>query len=128
MSESGSAWIQDLFANGERLASASLGHVETVAALNRRLDERALAAVEPQLKADWRNMIRLQMAAETDETAAELARRYKLRGTDAVHLAAALTLHKALAEVDEVVLVASDRELLAAAQDAGLRVRDPAIG
>jgi predicted nucleic acid-binding protein len=60
------------------------------------------------------------------QLASECARRYQLRGADAVHLAAAQRLRDLLAGDDRLFLVASDRELLVAAADAGFSVEDPA--
>ena len=62
-------------------------------------------------------MTRLQITGKVMERAAGLARRYKLRGADAVHLASALDLQWVLAGINEPVsLVASDYELLEAAK------------
>jgi predicted nucleic acid-binding protein len=60
--------------------------------------------------------------------AVRLARGYKLRGADAVHLATALGANDALVGTGStVVLVASDEDLLAVAQQTGLTVENPAI-
>jgi len=54
-----------------------------------------------------------------------LARNLALRGADAVHLASALLLKGQLAAEDQLVLIASDRELNIAAQSFSLPVVDP---
>ncbi len=126
--ERGSTRVHSLFARRERIASATLGYVEAVAALSRRLSEEDFALVESRLKLDWQNMTRLQLTDEVVERAVNLARRYRLRGADAVHMATALNLDAALAEInDAVILVASDDELLDAARADGLRVENPAL-
>jgi predicted nucleic acid-binding protein len=85
-----------------------------------------LAHVEPRLEADWQNMARLPITGEVMDRAVDLARQYKLRGADAVHLATALALQKILETVNEpVVLVASADELLKGAQSARLSVENP---
>ncbi len=123
--------IVRLFGSGERLASSGLGYVEVASALarqqaHRKLDEQKLAHLQEQLKVDWNDLPTLPLSEELVERAAELAQHYHLRGADAIHLAAALSLQNALAQTNEtVVLVTSDRELLAAAKDAGLAVEDP---
>lgn len=125
--EDGTLWVRSLFDKGERMATASLGYVETVAALSRRLSEAEFVRVEPQVKLDWQNMARFDLTNSILERAVELARQHKLRGADAVHLATASDLHRSLAEIQEAaILVASDRELLAAAQAMELPVQNPA--
>ncbi len=126
--ELGSSRVHSLFDRRERIACVSLGYVEAVAALSRRLTADDLARVELRLKLDWENMTRLQITGDMIDQAANLARQYKLRGADAVHLATALDLHRVLADINEpVVLVASDDELLEAARAAGLQVENPLL-
>jgi predicted nucleic acid-binding protein len=72
-------------------------------------------------------MIRLPVTGQLIEQAVDLARRYRLRGADALHLTAALQLHGILTGVGEsVFLVSSDDELLKAALGHGLQVENPA--
>lgn len=124
--EPGSGWVHSLFARRRRIASSALGHLEAVAALSRRLPRGELALLEPRLESDWQNMARLPLTGEVIDQAVDLARRYRLRGADALHLATALALGKTLAAIEEpVVLSASDDELLSAERDAGLRVENP---
>ena len=56
-----------------------------------------------------------------------LTHRRRLRGYDAVHLAAALTVLPALSEAGlaPLVFVTADRDLLQAANAEGLEVEDP---
>jgi uncharacterized protein len=125
--ERGSLWVTSLFDRQEQIASVSLGYVETMAALSRRLPTDDLGLVEPLVKADWQNMIRLPFTGQLVEQAVDLARRYRLRGADAVHLTAASQLRGVLTSVGEsVVLVSSDDELLKAALAHGLQVENPA--
>jgi predicted nucleic acid-binding protein len=124
--ESGSAEVHRLFQQRERMASSSLGYVEVVAALARRVVPNDLAFVNERLKNDWRDMAHVPVAESVMHRAAEFARQYKLRGADAVHLATALELRTSLTSLDEdVVLVASDDTLLHAAEAAGLSVFNP---
>jgi hypothetical protein len=57
----------------------------------------------------------------------ELTQRQKLRGYDAVHLAATLTLNDTLIEAQfpPITFVAADDNLLEAAQSEGLSIRNP---
>ena len=124
--EIGSGRVRALFLRSEQIASASLGYVETVAALSRRLLEPDAAIVASKVRADWQSMIRLHIVPAIADKAAELARQYKLRGADAVHLAAALSLQNSLSGTNEpLILVASDAELLEAACQERLAVEDP---
>jgi uncharacterized protein len=78
------------------------------------------------LKTDWKQLIEVPITTELINQAVELAERYKLRGADTIHLAAALNLQSVFAETsDPVTLVSSDAELLQAAQVAGLLTQDP---
>ena len=131
--EPGSGWVMLLFDERERLASSNLGYVEVASALarqqeSRNLDQQKLEQLQEQLKADWTDLTGFPLTVELAERAVVLAQRYKLRGADAVHLAAALGLQNRLAAINEtVVVVSSDRELLEAARDAGLKVENPAL-
>ena len=125
----GSVWVRALFEHQPRLAAANLGYVEAVAALRRRLPGDDWERVQAQLSIDWQNMMQLETSRAVIERAVILARQFKLRGADAVHLAAALLLHELLAEVSEsVVLVASDDELLSTAELEGLHTENPCTG
>lgn len=123
--EPGSAWVHNLFDRDEYIASSTLGYVEVIAALSRRLPPVDFTHVEPRLESDWQSMSSLPLTATVMERAADVARKYRLRGADAVHLAAALDFQKEFAAIDRVVFVASDTELLKGAQAAGLPVENP---
>ena len=124
--EAGSASLHALFARGPRLATATLGYVETVAALSRRLAGEQRYRSLSRLEQDGRYLALLDVDRPVITQAADLARQYQLRGADAIHLAAALRLQDILApEKEELTLVGSDRELLTAAQHAGLLTQDP---
>ena len=126
--EDGSSRVDDLFEHGERIATSDLGYVETVAALARRLSSEQWPDVETSLQLDWHAMMRFDVSQSVVYRALQLAHKYKLRGADAVHLATALELQKVAGDASEsVVLVAADRELLQAAEAAGLAVENPAV-
>ncbi|MFB3891069.1 MAG: type II toxin-antitoxin system VapC family toxin [Phycisphaerae bacterium] len=126
--EAGTAWIEQFWRGGPRIGVSPLGLVEVAAAIARRhagqkvpadVTNRVLASV----RQDYAMFTRVDFVAPVEEVGVELARRHRLRGADAVHLASALHLRQT-ADGD-VVMVASDAELLAAARAEGLRVLDP---
>ena len=131
--EPGSGWTTRLFESGNPLASSVLGYIEVASALTRqqvprKLDEDKLAQLQQQLEEDWGDLTGFPLTDETVGRAVRLARGYKLRGADAVHLATALGVNDALVGTgNSLVLVASDEDLLAVAQQTGLTVENPAI-
>ena len=131
--EPGSDWITRLFQSGDPLASSVLGYIEVGSALSRqqvprKLDQEKLARLQQQLEEDWADLAGLPVTDEVVGRALRLARGYKLRAADAVHLATALGVNDALVGTgNSLVLIASDEDLLAVAQQTGLAVENPAI-
>lgn len=130
--ETGTTWVQDLFAQNPPIACASLGLIEVMATLARKRKTREidLSLFEQkvqELEEDWDRFIQVHLTAEAVDIAKELARDLALRGADAVHLASALLLQRRFVDEDErLILVTSDHELKKAAQSSGLVVIDPA--
>ena len=85
---------------GPAWLTATLGYVETLAALCRRLSREAVKT-ESRLAADWQNMLSMELSFDVMEQAADLTRQYRLQGADAVHLAVALHLRSLLGGVEE---------------------------
>ena len=124
--EPGSQQAELIWDTSEIVASSALLVVEARAAL-------AAAARAARLSASDHRSAKRQLAALVDELtlvemterligdAAELAEQEALRGYDAVHLAAAIT-------VDAIVLTSADATLCAAAQRRGLHVANPLAG
>jgi hypothetical protein len=131
--EPGSDWMMRLFESGNPLASSVRGYIEVASALARqqvprKLDEEKLAQLQQQLEEDWGDLTGFPLTDEVVGRALRLVRGYRLRGADAVHLATALGVNDALAGTgDSLVLIASDEELLAAAQQVGLAIENPGI-
>ena len=122
--ESGTEEVRTLFQGGERIGSSRFGYIEVIAALSRRIP--AISA-ESQLTTDWAMMFRLPITETVVLRAAEIAREHRLRAADAVHLATAMDWREDLAPSGErVVFLASDIELLAAAEGVGFAVLNPA--
>jgi predicted nucleic acid-binding protein len=69
----------------------------------------------------------ISLASQHVDEAIELTARHKLRGYDAVHLACALYLNRLLLDsnLPPLTFIASDQDLLQAAQAEGLAVDDP---
>lgn len=120
--EGGTIAAQEIWLGADRLASIRLARVEARAALAQAA--RAARISAEHLRSSTQDLeglfVQLDLA-DVDDTlvrqAAELAQAQALRAYDAVHLAAALQV----AEPD-LVLVAGDRALLAAAESVGLMV------
>jgi uncharacterized protein len=129
--EPGSTWIARLFERNERLASTGLGYVEVMSALVRqqlphKFNQRKLKQLQELLQADWEGLTGVPLTNEIMEQSVSLAQLHRLRGADAIHLAAALSLKTVLTGTKQtVILITSDQELLQAAKDAGLKTTDP---
>lgn len=111
-----------LWNESTRVASVRLLYPEARAALARaqrmgRLTRSQLERAVVELDAIVTEVDHVELTAELARTAGELAQSHRLRGYDAVHLAAAA----AIADGD-LVMVTGDLELAAAAQQLGLSV------
>jgi predicted nucleic acid-binding protein len=110
-----SAWL-----SADRRVSSLLLYPEACAAIARaqrigRLGGSALLRAERRVEALWAAVDRLEMTEELARRAGGFAQTHGLRAYDAVHLASAVSVAD-----DDVVLVAADRELVAAAQMIGI--------
>lgn len=129
--ETGSPWVGEFFGQQQRIACAALGYVEVTATLARKSKAQEMAAPAfeeklQELRDDWSRFFQVKVTDEVTDLAVDLARNLALRGADAVHLAAALWFRGLLsAEEDQLVFVASDRELKNGARSSGLEVVDP---
>jgi uncharacterized protein len=80
------------------------------------------------IRSDWRKLVSIIDADDqVIRRAMDVVERYALRGYDAVHLAAALTLRdlRAAAGLPALVFVSADQEQLQAAVQEGFTVEDP---
>ncbi len=120
--EAGSDAAGQLWDEASRLVSVRLAHVEARAALAQaartsRISAQNLASARRELQG---LVVQLEFVEVDDELvrqAADLAESQALRAYDAVHLAAALEVLD-----PDLVLVAGDHALLAAAQASGVSV------
>ena len=116
--EKGSALVTDLIDRESPMATAKIAYVETYSGFTRKLREKQLSAAQysracQQFESEWPAYVRVDTRDEILQLARDLIRRHPLRGFDAIHLASALTLKKALGE--EVIFAAADIRLLQAA-------------
>ena len=102
--------------------------VESVAARTmsgKSLVDLPYQALLASFASDLRDYLSLeQVDGDMVNYAIEMTRRTRLRPADSVHLASALAL-RAKNESEELVVVASDKELLAAVQAAGIKTLNP---
>ena len=124
--EATSPACREFWNTADAVTSTRLLYVEAVAALARAERAGRMTADEPHRATALLDRMIVEIeAVEVDErlvrTAADLARRFGLRGYDAVHCAAA-------AQLDEPDLVAAsgDKHLLAAWRELGIATYDPA--
>lgn len=122
--EAGSSEVLALLGDGTALiGSALITQVEMAAALEKaarfnKLAQRLIAASWQDFLGDWAAFTRIQVSEALIARASQVAFDFKLRGYDALHLAAAMAWQEALAE--PVTLATFDRELWLAARQARL--------
>jgi len=132
--KTGTAWVRALCDSpGQVIAVALFGLAEVAAAVNGKrrggaMEQVASDAILTDLKADAASRYALLDVDQfvVDE-AIELTCRHRLRGYDAIHLACALRLNRALVGLDlaPLSLVSTDDDLLKAAQTEGLFAENP---
>lgn len=133
--EVGSVWVSGLFtaALANRIVVAAITRVEVVAALTRRVRSGTItqadaAAACALFLTDFPTDIRSVLITDALlSRAVQLAQIYKLRGYDAVQLAAGVEVNQLClaAGLTPLIFVSADKELNAAALAEGLAVDDP---
>ena len=108
-----------------KVATGVITRVETASAVARLIRLHAITNEEgeriwDEFSEDWGIITRLHITPQGIERAASLARKYTLRGYDAVHLASALLWQEKLNM--PVTLATFDRELWLAGQKSGMKV------
>jgi predicted nucleic acid-binding protein len=122
VSEAGSAEVGRIWDVASRAASSILLYPEGRAALakarrDRRLSQAALHVAIEDFETLWAGIERVLVSVLLATRAGALAHEQGLRGYDAVHLASAETI-----AAGDIVFVAADQPLLAAARRLGLAV------
>lgn len=121
--ETGAATVAQLWVASSAVVCCEIGYVEARAALgaahrSRRLTTVGLRLVRKSLESLWAQLEVVPVTAVLVRQAADFAEDAGLRGYDAVHLAAALTV-----PVD--TLASGDAKLCDAAASHGLQVSNP---
>lgn len=133
--ETGTAWVTALTApqSAHEIYTVILTGPEMIAALYRKVRTGESTAIQAQRQAadfdrDWRTQYQvLDVVQEIADEAMLLARRHGLRGYDAVHLATALSVHRAHVQVGlpPPDFVSADNDQIRAAAAEGLAVDNP---
>jgi predicted nucleic acid-binding protein len=121
--EVGSTEVNQLLVRAEVVGTGSISRAEVAAALAKAVRVGTLARDEAEaalqvFRAEWGDLVRLQLTEAILAQADTLAWDYGLRGYDAVHLAAARFWQSSLGE--PVTLATYDRQLWQAGNAAGL--------
>lgn len=131
LAEAGSPEVARLIADSTAVGTSLISRAEVAAAIARSVraggivrtaGEKALRA----LSAQWADLMALPVTGPLVGRAAELAWTYGLRGYDALHLSSALSWQEDLGE--PVVVATFDRELAAAARQAGMQTWPAELG
>ena len=135
VAEIGSAWVAALCADADAnaLGIANIGIVEVAAAFAAKRRGGFITTEEydgllTDLLRDAKERYRLvPVGPALISSAIRLTRQHRLRGYDAIHLACAISLNATLTagNAAELIFVAADANLLAAAQAEGLAAENP---
>jgi predicted nucleic acid-binding protein len=121
--ESRSPEVRDCIARHESIATATIARAECAATFARAvrrgsLTETAARAGHQQFVREWKTDMRIRITESLVTRADGVAWTYRLRGYDAVHLAAALEWHDRIEE--QITVATFDQDLWRAAAEAGL--------
>ena len=125
VAEAGSPEVGQLLARADVVGTAAISRAEVAAALAKAVRVSTLTRDEAEaalqvFRAEWTDLVRLQLTEVILAQADTLAWDYGLRGYDAVHLAVARFWQSSLGE--PVTLATYDRQLWKAGGAAGLVV------
>ena len=128
MREEGTEFVETLCENERLIATSKLTYPEILSALARKrrskeISDREYEAIFQKFLNDWAGITVLEFHDEIFAQLKRLIEVHSLRAADAVHLASALWLKESVNE--QVVFVASDLELLKAADRERLDHIDP---
>jgi predicted nucleic acid-binding protein len=131
VTEPGSRWMWSLIDSGAPVFLVQITIAEMSAALSilrrtSRISRRHRAEYWERFEKDCAQRYRFLPAdIETIQAAADLCARHPLKGYDAVQVAAALSLQRALGPRRSLTFVAGDKTVLSAAGAEGLTVDNP---
>jgi predicted nucleic acid-binding protein len=120
--EHGRELVTGAVASADIVVTSTAAYAEARAGLSRRYREGDFTSplyrkAVSDLGDDWETYGRLPVREDVTMRAGNLAERHALRGFDAIHLASALLLAE---QLEDLQLLAFDRRLIHAAQEAGL--------
>ena len=126
--EPGTRFVRQILAGPGPSGTSKIAYAEVCATFARKRresprDHRTHLRGFQSFQEDWKLLIIVELGDELLPLVRNLTGRYPLRGADAIHLASALWLQRALN--DEVTFVAADTHLLSAAYGERLRVVNP---
>jgi uncharacterized protein len=102
VAEEDSGRIAALVGSAEVVATSVIAYVETRSAFARRFREKAFTPMEYKklvsvFQVDWKRYLQIAINFELIRLAGDLTERHALKGYDALHLAAAMTLRNNVA-------------------------------
>jgi predicted nucleic acid-binding protein len=126
LEERGTTWVNELVSSPRtNFYIAHLTGVEVAAAIARRVPARQARTLINEFRTDFTtDFAVIRITDDLIEHAMTLAVKHKLRGYDAVQLAAGMVVLESVSTGD-VTFVASNAELLKAAQAEGFLIADP---
>lgn len=128
IAEEGRDSVNSLIEAGQLNIVSRLAYPEVLSALNRRrpsfdaADDEVSSRIEA-FRDDWHGFAVFDMNDETLGQLDYVIENHRLRGADSIHLSTALWIRKTLAS--DVVFVASDKELLDAANKERFKTINP---
>ncbi len=122
--EADSGDVAKLVSDAEAVATSIVAYAEARAAFARKFQEKGISdedhkKIKDDLDRDWESIFVIKLTAAVVRSAGDLAEKRSLRGFDALHLASALELQKAVPL--PVRFSSSDARLREAAEKEGLQ-------
>jgi predicted nucleic acid-binding protein len=122
--EKDSGDVAKLVSEAEAVATSIIAYAEARAAFARKLREKGISdedhtRIKNDLDRDWENIFIIKLTDAVVRSAGDLAEKRSLRGSDALHLASALELRKAVPL--PVLFSSSDARLRESAKEEGLQ-------
>jgi len=122
--EEDSGDVAKLVPDAEAVATSIIAYAEARAAFARKLREKGISEedhkkIKDDLDRDWESIFVIKLTDAVVRSAGDLAEKRSLRGFDALHLASALELQKAVPL--PVLFSSSDARLRESAKEEGLQ-------
>jgi predicted nucleic acid-binding protein len=122
--EKDSGDVAKLVSDAEAVATSIIAYAEARAAFARKFREKGISdedhkRIKNDLDRDWENIFVIKLTDAVVRSAGDLAEKRSLRGFDALHLASALELRKAVPL--PVLFSSSDARLRESAKEEGLQ-------